>query len=143
VAGRRGRVGHGRDTRRRVTIANIRNCETIAPKPEYTVHHYDKQVNLSALRGVDLFQVHWGSPNIAHTMLSFDFGDGQPVCFYPSMPARRSTKATRPLAGFFRRYELVYVVGMNVTWSDFGPISGARTCICTDRLTFNLESRGW
>lgn len=92
-----------------VTIRNIRDCE-YRSETDYTVRHYDKTVALSALRGVDLFQVHWGSPNIAHTMLSFDFGDGQPICF--SIEARKSVDEDySAIAGFFRRYELIYVVG--------------------------------
>ena len=92
-----------------VTIRNVRNCD-YRSETEYTVRHYDKQVQLSALRGVDLFHVHWGSPSIAHTMLSFDFGDGQPICF--SIEARKTVDEDySALAGFFRRYELVYVVG--------------------------------
>lgn len=92
-----------------VTIHNIRNCE-YRSELDYTVRYYDKQVRLSDLRGVDLFQVYWGSPFIAHTMLSFDFGDGEPVCF--SIEARKTAEESySSLAGFFRQYELICVVG--------------------------------
>lgn len=92
-----------------VTIRNIRNCD-YRSETDYVVRHYDKQVHLSALRGVDLFVLHWGSPSIAHTMLSFDFGDGEPVCF--SVEARKTTdEEYSAVAGFFRQFELIYVVG--------------------------------
>lgn len=92
-----------------VTIHNIRNC-AYRSETDYTVRYYDKQVRLSNLQGVDLFLVYWGSPNIAHTMLSFDFGDGSPVCF--SIEARKTVdESYSAVAGFFRQYELMYVVG--------------------------------
>ena len=56
-----------------ITLRNIRNCEYTS-ETQYTVNHYDKTVRLSQLKAVDLFLVYWGSPLIAHTMLSFQFG---------------------------------------------------------------------
>lgn len=92
-----------------VHIRNIRNCD-YRSETDYAVRHYDKQVRLSDLRGVDLFLIHWGSPSIAHTMLSFDFGDNAPVCF--SVEARKTVgEEYSAVAGFFRQYELIYVVG--------------------------------
>ena len=40
------------------------------------MRHYDKTFNLEDLRTVDLFLVTWGSPHIAHTMVSFGFLNG-------------------------------------------------------------------
>jgi hypothetical protein len=92
-----------------VTIHNIRDCLYLT-ETDYTVRHYSKTLNLADLRGVDLFMVYWGSPYIAHTMLSFDFGDGRPVCF--SIEARKSVdESYSAVRGFFRQFELTYVVG--------------------------------
>lgn len=92
-----------------VTIHNIRDC-LYRTETDYTVRHYSKTLNLADLRGVDLFMVYWGSPYIAHTMLSFDFGDGRPVCF--SIEARKSVdESYSAVRGFFRQFELVYVIG--------------------------------
>lgn len=92
-----------------VTLRNIRHCE-YASEIDYTVHHYDKTVRLSQLRAVDLYQVYWGSPLIAHTMLSFQFGETDFVCI--SIETRKTVgEEYSALRGFFRQYELTYVLG--------------------------------
>jgi hypothetical protein len=91
----------------RVTIHNIRSC-TYRSETDYTVAHHDDTFDLSHMTGVDLFHVFWGSPNIAHTMLSFGFDDGRHVCL--SVETRREQGETYDaLRGFFRQYELAYV----------------------------------
>ncbi len=93
----------------RVTIHNIRNCD-YRTESEYTVHHYDKSFELTALRSVDLYVVYWGSPMIAHTMLSFGFKGGDYLCF--SIETRKEKgEAYSAIKGFFRQFELTYVVG--------------------------------
>lgn len=92
-----------------ITLRNIRNCDYIS-ETEYTVRHYDKTVRLSELRAVDLFQVYWGSKLIAHTMLSFQFGEQDFVCL--SIETRKTVgEEYSSLRGFFRQYELTYVLG--------------------------------
>ena len=78
----------------RVTIHNIRNCE-YRSETDYTVRHYDKTFDLATLKSVDLSLVYWGSPYIAHTMLSFGF-DGEGVVCFSIETRRKSVKATRP-----------------------------------------------
>jgi hypothetical protein len=93
----------------RVTIHNIRNCD-YRSETEYTVRHYDKTFELSGLRSVDLYVVYWGSPMIAHTMMSFGFKGGDYVCF--SIETRKEKGETySAIKGFFRQFELTYVVG--------------------------------
>src|SRR5262245_12811064 len=58
-----------------VTIHNIRNCD-YRTETDFDVRHYDKTFNLDKLRTADLYLVYWGSPNIAHTMVSFGFEGG-------------------------------------------------------------------
>src|SRR6478609_1828519 len=64
----------------RVTIHNIRNCD-YRSETDSEVRHYDRTFNLSDLQTVDLYMVYWGSPMMAHTMVSFGFGDDRYVCF--------------------------------------------------------------
>ncbi len=91
-----------------VTIHNIRNCD-YRTETDYAVRHYDRTVSLAGLRSVDLFQVYWGSPLIAHTMLSFGFQGGEYVCV--SIETRKQTgERYSALKGFFKQYELTYVV---------------------------------
>jgi hypothetical protein len=92
----------------RVTVHNIRNCD-YRSEFDYTVRHYDKTFDLAKLRSVDFFLVTWGSPNIAHTMVSFVFEGGDTVCF--SIETRKENgESYSAVKGFFRQFELTYVV---------------------------------
>ena len=91
----------------RVTMHNIRCCD-YRSETDFTVRHRDDTFDLSRLTGVDLFHVYWGSPAIAHTMLSFGFDDGRHLCL--SVETRREQgEVYDALKGFFRQYELIYV----------------------------------
>src|SRR5215813_7316761 len=54
----------------KVTVHKIRNCD-YRTETDYDVQHYDKTFDLDKLLTADLFMVYWGSPSIAHTMISF------------------------------------------------------------------------
>jgi len=102
-----------------VTIRNIRNCD-YRSETDYTVHHYDKTFDLTTLKSVDLSLVYWGSPAIAHTMLSFGFEGNGYICF--SVETRKEVgEAYSTVKGFFRKYELTYVV------ADERDLIGLRT----------------
>src|ERR1043166_3269065 len=91
-----------------VTIYGIRNCDYRTER-DYTVRYYDKAFDLEKLRSVDLYLVYWGFPNIAHTMVSFGFDGGDYVCI--SIETRKEKgESYSALKGFFRQYELVYVI---------------------------------
>ena len=91
-----------------VTLHNIRNCD-YRTETDYTVQYYDKTFDLAKLRSVDFYLVYWGSPLIAHTMLSFGFDGGDYVCF--SIETRKEKgEVYSALKGFFRQYELTYVI---------------------------------
>ena len=92
----------------KVTIHNIRNCD-YRTETDFTCHYYDKTFDLSKLKGVDFYLVYWGSPSIAHTMMSFDFEGQGNVCF--SIETRKEKgEDYSTIKGFFRQYELMYVV---------------------------------
>ena len=68
----------------------------------------DRTYDLSRVRSLDLFLSYWGSPHIAHTILSWGFDDGRQLAV--SIETRKERGETySALAGFFRRFELVYV----------------------------------
>ncbi|MEZ6111268.1 MAG: DUF4105 domain-containing protein [Pirellulaceae bacterium] len=96
--------------RDQVTIRNIRNCSYVT-EDDYEVDHYDKSFQLAELRGVDFIVVPFKeAPTLAHTMLSFDFGQSGHVVV--SVEARlEKGEAYSPLAGSARQYELMYVIG--------------------------------
>jgi len=92
-----------------VTIHNIRNCD-YRSETNYTVHHYERTLELAKLRSVDFYVVYWGSPWIAHTMMSFGFEGGDYVCF--SIETRKEKGENySAIKGFFRQFELTYVIG--------------------------------
>ncbi len=91
-----------------VTIHNLRNCDYRA-EFDYTCAWETKQVNLDDIRGLDIFLDYWGSPWIAHTILSFDFGNGVHVPF--SIEARKQVgQSYSAIRGFFRQFTLITVV---------------------------------
>lgn len=92
-----------------VTIHNIRNCD-YRTETDFDVHHYSRSFDLDKLYTADLYVVYWGSPMIAHTMLSFGFDDDRYVCV--SIETRKEKgEDYSTIKGFFRQYELTYVVG--------------------------------
>jgi hypothetical protein len=91
-----------------VTIHNIRNFD-FHSETEFTPQYYDKTFSLSALKTVDLYLIYWGPTLIAHTMMSFGFGDQGYVCI--SIETRKEVgEEYSAIKGFFKQYELNYVV---------------------------------
>ena len=91
-----------------VTVHNIRNCE-YRTENDYTVHYYDRTFDLKQLTSLDAYLVYWGSPSIAHTMLSFGFKDGKYLCF--SIETRKEVgEGYSAIKGFFKQFELTYIV---------------------------------
>jgi len=73
------------------------------------VRHCDKTFDLDTVRTADLYMVYWGSPNMAHTMVSFGFEGGDYVCF--SIETRKEKgEGYSAVKGLFRQFELVYIV---------------------------------
>jgi hypothetical protein len=91
-----------------VTVHNIRNF-AYRSEFDYTPAYYDKRYDLRKLDGVDLGAVYWMGPAIAHIFLSFSFADGEHLAI--SIETRKEKgEAYSTLKGFFRQYELFYVV---------------------------------
>jgi hypothetical protein len=90
-----------------VTVHNIRNFD-YRTETDFTPAYYDRTFDLRRLDRVDLMAVYWMGPAIAHIFLSFGFGDEHlPI----SIEVRKTrSKEYSTLAGFFRQYELIYVV---------------------------------
>src|SRR5215213_7637832 len=91
----------------RVTVHNIRNFD-YRTETDFTPHYYDRTFDLSKLDSVDLVSVYWMGPAIAHLLVTFNFGDDHLAV---SIEARKErTESYSTLGGFFRQYELIYVV---------------------------------
>jgi hypothetical protein len=93
----------------KVTLHNIRNND-YRTETDFEVRHYDKIFDLDKLRSADFYMVYWGSPHMAHTMVSFGFEGGDYLCF--SIETRKEKgEGYSAVKGLFRQFELIYVVG--------------------------------
>ena len=91
-----------------ITIHNVRNCD-YRTATDFTPHWETRTVRLSQITGMDLAINYWGSPWIAHPIVSFQFADGLPLCF--SIETRKTIgQQYSTLEGFYRQYTLIYVV---------------------------------
>ncbi len=90
-----------------VTIHNFRNCD-YRTENDYTCQWESRSYNLANLSGVDIFITWWGSPWIAHPIVSFDFGDQGHVAM--SIETRDVVgQGYSAIRGFFRQYALTYI----------------------------------
>jgi hypothetical protein len=91
-----------------VTIHNIRNCD-YRTETDFTTHWETRTIRLSQIRGIDLAINYWGSPWIAHPILSFQFADAPPLCF--SIETRKQVgQSYSTVGGLYRQFELIYIV---------------------------------
>ena len=90
-----------------VTLHNVRNCD-YRTETDYTPRWETRIVHLSQIVGVDLAVNYWGSPWMAHPIVSFQFADSLPVCF--SIETRKENgESYSPLGGLYRQFELIYI----------------------------------
>jgi hypothetical protein len=88
-------------------VHDVRNF-AYRSETDFDARWEDRTYDLEKLRGLDVFLSYWGSPAIAHMILSWDFADQAPLAV--SIETRRSQgEAYSTLAGFFKQYELIYV----------------------------------
>jgi hypothetical protein len=89
-------------------VHNVRNVE-YRTETDYTVRYEDRSYDLSRLRGLDLFMIYWGSPMIAHTIMSWQFEGSRPLAV--SIETRKKVgQEYSAIEGFFKQYEIIYVV---------------------------------
>jgi hypothetical protein len=91
-----------------LTITNMRDFDYRSPD-DYTERWETRTFDLARLDGLDLFMSYWGSPSIAHTIMSWSFADGQHLAISIETRKERGEEYSA-VAGFFKQYELYYVV---------------------------------
>ncbi|HEY4256953.1 MAG TPA: DUF4105 domain-containing protein [Candidatus Udaeobacter sp.] len=90
------------------TFHNIRNCD-YRTDTDYTPHWETRTVRLSQITGIDLAIDYWGSPWIAHPIVSFQFADAPPLCF--SIETRKTVgQSYSTIGGLYRQFALIYIV---------------------------------
>lgn len=92
----------------KVTVHNIRNFD-YRSETDFTPAYHDKTFDLRELRSVDIVASYWTGPAIAHVFVSFGFpGDDYLAVSIEVRKPKGEGYST--LKGFFRQYELVYIV---------------------------------
>ncbi|MES2475387.1 MAG: DUF4105 domain-containing protein [Verrucomicrobiota bacterium] len=92
----------------RVTLHNVRNFD-YRTETEFTAHWETRTVDLSKLTGIDMAINYWGSPYIAHPIVSFQFSDAPPICF--SIETRKEKgESYSAIGGLYRQYELIFII---------------------------------
>lgn len=91
----------------KVTLSNVRDFRWIT-RDEAVESWVKTTVDLDQLETVDFISTVWGSPHIAHTMMSFGFADGQHVVFSAEI-RREDDEKFSEVGGFFKQFELVLI----------------------------------
>ena len=91
-----------------VTVHDVRNFD-YRTETDYTPHWETRTYDLDQVTGLDIFISKWGSPYIAHTIMSWEFASGPPLAI--SIETRKEKgEEYSAVRGFFRQFELYYVV---------------------------------
>jgi hypothetical protein len=117
------------DTTRDGDTLHVRHIRNFAWTSDTTgtPHYYDATFNLNDVQGVDLVMSYWAGDAIAHVFLSFAFADGRHLAISVET-RRRAGQAYSTLGGFFRNYELMYVI------ADERDLIGVRTDMRQERV---------
>ena len=103
----------------RLTLHNVRDF-TYRSETDFTENWETRTYDLSKIAGLDMYFSHWGSAAIAHTIMSWDFSDGQHLAI--SIETRKvEGQQYSTVAGFFRQYPIYYVA------ADERDLIGLRT----------------
>ena len=91
-----------------VTLHNVRNFD-YRSENDYTPRWETRRVRLSQITGIDLALNYWGSPWMAHPILSFQFADAPPVCF--SIETRKKVgQSYSAIGGLYRQFSLIFII---------------------------------
>jgi len=102
-----------------ITIHNVRNF-TYRTEIDFSPRWETRTYDLSKLDSVDLIAVYWAGKAIAHIMVSFGFA-GKDYVTVSIETRKEKGESYSTLAGFFRQYEIYYVV------ADERDVVGLRT----------------
>lgn len=90
-----------------VTLHNVRISD-YRSESDYTPRWETRTVRLSQVTGVDIAINYWGSPWMAHPIISFQFADAPPLCF--SIETRKMMgQSYSAIGGLYRQYSLIYI----------------------------------
>lgn len=87
-----------------VTLHNVRNFDWHSDG-KATPHWETRQVDLNQIDGVNIITSYWMGPQIAHTLVSFDFQNAKPLTFSIEIRKEKNEDFSA-IGGFFRKFEL-------------------------------------
>ena len=87
-----------------VTLYNVRNFNWRSNE-DYDIHWESRTVDLNKITGLNVIASYWMGPKIAHTLVSFDFADQEPLVFSIEIRKEKNEEFSA-FGGFFRKYEL-------------------------------------
>ena len=91
-----------------LTVENVRDF-VYRSETDYDVRWVTRTYDLSKLEHLDMYFSFWGPTEIAHTIMSWSFAEGPALAI--SIETRKEVgESYSALLGFFRQYELYYVV---------------------------------
>jgi hypothetical protein len=90
-----------------VILHNVRNCD-YRTKDDYTPRWETRTVRLSQLTGADMAVNYWGSPWMAHPIVSFRFADAPPLCF-STETRKKKGQSYSAIGGLYRQFELICI----------------------------------
>ena len=91
-----------------ITIHGVRNFD-YRTETDFTPRWETRTYDIGKLDSVDLIAVYWAGKAIAHIMISFGF-EGKDYLTVSIETRKEKDESYSTLAGFFRQYELYYVV---------------------------------
>jgi hypothetical protein len=91
-----------------ITIHDIRNFD-YRTETDFTPRYYTKSFDLKKLDSVDMIASYWAGDAIAHIIVSFGFA-GKDFLAVSIETRRERHESYSTIAGFFKQYELFYVV---------------------------------
>jgi len=100
-------ISHGEIEGDNLVMYNVRNFD-YRSVDDFDQNWATRTYNLNNLQGLDLFLSYWASDHIAHTILSWDFGDDGHLAV--SIETRKDkTQSYSAVKGFFKQFELAYI----------------------------------
>ncbi|MDH0031062.1 MULTISPECIES: DUF4105 domain-containing protein [unclassified Acinetobacter] len=90
-----------------VTLHKVRNFDW-HEDGSYDIRWEDRHIDLNKITGVNVITSYWMGPQIAHTLVSFDFSDQKPLVFSIEIRKEKGEEFSA-IGGFFRKYELSLV----------------------------------
>lgn len=103
----------------KITIHNVRNFD-YRTETDFNARWDTRTYDLGKLDSADIIAVYWAGKAIAHVMVSFGFA-GKDYLTVSIETRKEKGESYSTLAGFFRQYELYYVV------ADERDVIGVRT----------------